>query len=128
MGCEPQIMRRDINNDFQEFMEAIVINYKVPLVVDPWTLAPVKQSISQVQLPVSWHDVIQQMLSPDNSGQSILGILLPGDAYCIYQGNLNILNFHLPQNIVTRKGIDYIIENVINPSDNRWIFYLRRKR
>ena len=126
--AEPFIMRRDINNDFQEFIESIVINYKVPLVIDPWTLAPVKQSISQVELPVSWHDVVQQMLKSDSSGQAILGILLPGDAFCIYQGNLNLWNFHLPQNEVKRRGIDYIIETLTNPSENRWIFALKRKR
>ncbi|MCM8774469.1 MAG: hypothetical protein NC820_07040 [Candidatus Omnitrophica bacterium] len=120
------ILDRDINIAFKEFTEQVYINYVMASVVDPYTNQPISGIYLKLPLMVSWHDVTTRMLDIDSEKASILGILTPGDAYCIYQGNLNLFDYQLIDGKVRRRNIDYVIKSITNPSGNRWIIYLKR--
>ena len=122
----PEILVRDINAQFEEFIEWIVINIKTSTVTDPYSQAPLAETTSQLRLQVSWHDVATETLTADSMNGGVLGILASGNAFCIYQGNINLATYQLPKNSITRRGINYVIETVTNPSQNRWVLALRR--
>lgn len=125
---DPAIMQRDINVQWQEFIETITIVYQTATVIDPYSSMAIKSILHSFVIPVSWHDVTTEALKIDNSGTATLGVLLPGDAYCIYQGNIDLYAYQLPQNKVTRQGIDYIVESVASPSSKRYVIALKRVR
>jgi len=124
----PEILTRDINVSYEEFLEWISIAYKTNVVTDPYSGAALSETINYVRLPVSWHDVATQSIHTDQQGGGILGTLSSGDAFCIYQGQVNLFNYQFTKNSVKRRGIDYVIETLTNPSGNRWILALRRIR
>ncbi len=126
--AEQSLMGRDINDQFLEFMETVVFLYSISTFTDPYSLEPIKQTTGKMPLNVSWHDVTTASLKNDNSGEAILGVLIPGDAFCIYQGSLNLFTYQLPSSTLTRRGITYIVETVTNPTANRWIISLKRVR
>lgn len=122
---EPMAMDRDINVHFAEFIEEILINFRNPLVVDPYTNEAIRENIIQIRLPVSWKDITARGLEMGIEG-ALLGVLTAGDAVAIYQGQIDINKFHLPNNSVTRNGVQYVIEKVVNPSESRWVLMLKR--
>ena len=125
---EPQVINRDINDEFGEFLEQIVINCPIPTYTDPYSSLPIGTTTTQIPLMVSWHDVTTEKLVNDNVGSGVLGILQSGDAYAIYQGVLNLFDYQLPTSTVIRRGITYVVEINTNPSANRWVIGLKRKR
>jgi hypothetical protein len=126
--AEPSLLNRDINEQFKEFLETIIFTYSTPTYSDPYSQEPIAVSVGRIPLQVSWHDVTTEALKTDSSGGAILGVLLPGDAYCIYQGTINLFAYQLPRNLVAHRGISYMVETTTNPSANRWVITLRRQR
>lgn len=128
MIAEPQILDRDINDQYGEFLEQISINYIIPTYTDPYTKQPLASTTGKVLIMVSWHDVVTDKLVNDNVGQGVMGVLKAGDAYAIYQGSINLFTYQKPTTTLTRRGITYVLEATTNPSANRWVLGFKRKR
>ena len=124
-----ELLARDINMQFQDFLEQITIKYVIPTYSDPYTEAPITQTYGSLSLMISWHEVITRNISEKNEATANEGYLYgEGNSEAIYQGNINLANYHLTNSTLIRKGITYYIEAVVLQSENRWILKMKGQK